>query len=221
MRYFVIITIISLFLSQISIDAHEKSEILNVRFFSCSNINLTAVGTHDWVVFGEGVAENDIRDSKKGGRGIHRTIRIKNQINTIKNQPTTRLSYFWSDGQKNTQGEHGTSENDALNGITVEVTPQGQIRFAFEGGEHDVHYMASIIVRQDTPFEIIAKQAGKSHSIHKGKGNGVAQVEYTGASTLYIDFIPIGNSNGRLSGIAATLSEPGRWWVRDGRYANI
>ena len=216
-----IILLTGLYFFHIPSSAHEKSSITNVRFFSCANVDLTDVGKHDWVVFGEGIEPQYIRDEKKEGRGIHRSIRIKNQIEDITKQPITRLTYFWSDGQMHTQGEHGTREDHSLDGISIEVAPQGQIRFAFEGGPHDVHYMASIIVHRDTPFEVIAKQAGQSRPIHQGKGNGIVQVEYTGASTLYIDFIPTSKSNGRLSGIAATLSEPGRWWVRDGRYASF
>ena len=197
-------------------ETHEKSDILNVRFFSCSNVNLTEAGTIDWVVFGY-----DTTFSKKNGRGINRTIRSTGQNKNIQKEKNTRLSFFWSDGLKRSHGEHSTEENSTIDGVSINIAPEERIRLAFEGSDHDTPHMASVIVRRETSFEIIAKQGGQTRLVHKGKGNGVAQVEYTGASTLYIDFIPVTKSGGRLLGLAATLSEPGRWWVRDGRYANF
>ena len=125
--------LLSLCLVQISASAHEQSSILNVRFFPCSNIDLTAVGTHDWVVFGRGLTPQDIRDSKTNGRGLNRTIRITGQAQDIQKQTNTRLSYFWSVGQQRPQGEHGTRENSAIDGVSITVAPGGRIRFSFEG----------------------------------------------------------------------------------------
>lgn len=196
------------------------AEILSTEFRKdATSLNLSVIGTKDWAVFGLGNREKNAllwtaTDSKKGGRGISRTMSTSGLSeglggDGIQMTDFTGVEWCWEDGSRNEASLHCNGE-DTGSGMRIELDQNGYAAFEFAAPRTAGENQAHLLLRLDGKVEIIARQ-GKQEKIaflSDGKTLGLAIIRYNGTLPLVLIARNAQKKRVVVRGFAAALSEP-------------
>ncbi len=184
------------------------SDIRTASFRPCGSLDLTAVGTKDWALFGPDSLQAG--DFKSGGAGIAREIRITGALKKREGTPFTGAAWGWSDGtREKSLVRHNGSE--VAPGLRLWLDAGAAVAFEFAAPPRGEIHQAHLLFRSDGKARIVARQGNLDREVAVlggSKSAGLAVVRYDGDGPLSIAIVNPEKKELVLRGFAAALSGP-------------
>ncbi|MGB2822819.1 MAG: hypothetical protein WBF17_17680, partial [Phycisphaerae bacterium] len=162
---------------------------------SVSSVDLTALGTTDWAVFGRGRGHTgctswEAADYKKGGSGIARKMTAVGLSSAfggdgVEDTDFTKVGWSWDDGTNRKSVAHTTGGRSGT-GMRTDIDTGGHVAFEFAGPPKGSRVRACLLLRRDGVLQIVARQGGRERVIDTSAANGLATVVYDGTEPLAI-----------------------------------
>ena len=174
---------------------------------------LSDLGTLDWVVFGAEAGRATLARARTGGTGIARALTIEG---TVAFDPD-RFSAWEFDWPAGVAGDDGIGNTaNAAPTTRFALNPGTSVTLHFEGAAAGEKRLAAVWVRPQKPLAVTVVQGAETKTVTLARA-GWLRVTYDGAEPLQIRLLG-GAAPIVVQNLAAVLSLPVKWWLRDERF---
>lgn len=170
------------------------------------------MGTLDWVFFSVSgdvdAASLIVSRAHQGGEGIDRAPRVFGTVKPHGRPRSLPRQFEWS-----------LQDGAAPAVCQLSLPPEAGVGFTFAPGTDGRARLGALWLDcvQGEALTVTVRQ-GRDERLMTLTGPCWVQVVFDGPESLQVRVAATGNSQATVTGFAAILSDPGEWWIRDGRF---
>ena len=203
-----------LLIAALSFASPAGAAILETRVVSGREWRLADMGTLDWVVFAASEQGPAAPRGKPGAGLIERQLRITGDV-TVAPGRFGDGEFDWPPGPN---GDDGTgNQSEAPPALTLSLAVGASVAVQFSGAPAGGQRLGAVWLRHKGRAIATVAQGPVRRTVPID-GAGWVRVLYDGAEPVTVALAGVDPSPRTVTSLAAVLSTPAVWWVRDGKF---